>query len=125
LLSKEFVGEQKKKLESRLKEVGEEIEYVGERTADGHWRPRFVDWGDDAASGNIGDEWTETAGEQAQFEERLAVLKSLLNIKTNIENALERIDSGTYGRCSNCDRFIERERLEVIPEADTCIKCQD
>lgn len=37
--------------------------------------------------------------------------------------ALQRIENGTYGTCSNCGTQIRRERLEVRPVATRCIDC--
>jgi DnaK suppressor protein len=42
----------------------------------------------------------------------------------HIQNALERIDLGTYGRCEMCEGVIPKARLEVLPYATMCIKCQ-
>lgn len=39
-----------------------------------------------------------------------------------IEAALQRIDSGTYGRCERCGNEIEPERLEAIPWATLCLE---
>lgn len=41
-----------------------------------------------------------------------------------LEAALERIGKGSYGRCADCGREIEYERLEVAPTAMRCIDCQ-
>jgi RNA polymerase-binding protein DksA len=41
-----------------------------------------------------------------------------------IVDALERIDSGTYGLCENCGQMIFRERLKAVPHARFCIECQ-
>jgi RNA polymerase-binding transcription factor len=40
-----------------------------------------------------------------------------------VEEALERLEAGTYGACRNCGRPIVKERLEAIPWAQTCIEC--
>lgn len=40
-----------------------------------------------------------------------------------IENALERIEDGTYGICLECDGKILKARLNAIPYAPFCIKC--
>jgi RNA polymerase-binding transcription factor len=40
-----------------------------------------------------------------------------------VEEALERLEAGTYGACRNCGRPIAKERLEAIPWAPTCIEC--
>lgn len=42
----------------------------------------------------------------------------------SIENALERIRQGTYGRCDVCTGKIPLARLNALPYATTCIDCQ-
>jgi DnaK suppressor protein len=42
-----------------------------------------------------------------------------------IENALRRMEEGTYGRCANCGRTIHLMRLEAVPWARFCIDCQE
>jgi DnaK suppressor protein len=37
--------------------------------------------------------------------------------------ALDRLKSGTYGRCVGCKRVIPFARLEILPETQTCIGC--
>ncbi len=41
-----------------------------------------------------------------------------------IDDALRRIDEGKYGICENCGEEIPKERLEAIPYARLCVKCQ-
>jgi DnaK suppressor protein len=41
-----------------------------------------------------------------------------------IDAALARLDAGTYGRCTSCQREISFERLEARPWAALCIDCQ-
>jgi len=40
-----------------------------------------------------------------------------------IEKALERIKSGDYGYCANCDEEISFGRLDLNPVVQSCIKC--
>jgi DnaK suppressor protein len=42
-----------------------------------------------------------------------------------IENALGRMDEGSYGRCANCGQSIAVQRLEAVPWARFCIDCQE
>ncbi len=42
-----------------------------------------------------------------------------------IENALRRMDEGSYGRCANCGQTINILRLEAVPWARFCIDCQE
>ncbi len=37
--------------------------------------------------------------------------------------ALQRLDAGTYGRCTACGNRIEPARLAAIPEAAECFEC--
>lgn len=41
-----------------------------------------------------------------------------------INDALRRIDQGTYGRCEGCGAEIDPARLEILPYATLCIKCK-
>jgi DnaK suppressor protein len=43
----------------------------------------------------------------------------------NIEEALSRINDRTYGFCVNCDDEIGPRRLEAVPWAAMCVKCQE
>ena len=42
---------------------------------------------------------------------------------TDINEALERIEAGTYGRCVSCDNPIPDERREAVPWAALCVRC--
>lgn len=41
-----------------------------------------------------------------------------------IDEALARLDAGTYGLCTDCGRPIPAERLEAVPAAATCLDCR-
>ena len=42
-----------------------------------------------------------------------------------IEEALARIDKGTYGVCRDCGEQIAEPRLHAIPWTRVCIKCKE
>lgn len=42
---------------------------------------------------------------------------------SNIENALYKIEQGTYGVCEQCHMDIDEERLDIIPETTLCSCC--
>ncbi len=42
-----------------------------------------------------------------------------------IDNALKRIEEGTYDRCEVCGGRIPKRRLEVVPYATMCVKCAE
>jgi DnaK suppressor protein len=43
---------------------------------------------------------------------------------TSMDEAMLRLDEGTYGTCTDCGAEIEEERLKVMPFAFCCVKCQ-
>ena len=43
----------------------------------------------------------------------------------NIKQALERLQQGSFGECAACGGDIELKRLETIPWASYCVKCQE
>ncbi|MBK9373779.1 MAG: TraR/DksA family transcriptional regulator [Holophagales bacterium] len=42
-----------------------------------------------------------------------------------IEQALLRIDQGTYGVCVHCQGVVQDKRLEAVPWARHCLECQE
>lgn len=43
----------------------------------------------------------------------------------NVKAALQRIEDGTYGVCLHCEEEISPKRLEAVPWAPFCIRCQE
>lgn len=41
-----------------------------------------------------------------------------------VENALHKLEKGTYGSCDRCRRTINPARLQAIPYAPYCVECQ-
>jgi RNA polymerase-binding transcription factor DksA len=41
----------------------------------------------------------------------------------DIEDAKIRINNGKYGICTECETEIDKERLEILPQANLCIEC--
>lgn len=41
-----------------------------------------------------------------------------------IERALAKIATGSFGVCEDCDEDILLKRLQIVPEARLCAKCQ-
>lgn len=42
-----------------------------------------------------------------------------------VNEALERIEDGSYGLCIFCKKSIPATRLKAIPHVQTCLKCQE
>lgn len=48
--------------------------------------------------------------------------QKLLN---EIEDAIKKVDDGTFGLCEECNKPIAVKRLNAVPYARCCIKCQE
>jgi DnaK suppressor protein len=46
------------------------------------------------------------------------------HVLTAINDALQRIEDGTFGTCGRCGQIIAEERLEAIPYVNRCIDCK-
>ncbi len=42
-----------------------------------------------------------------------------------IDEALQKIEDGTYGKCEICGAKISVQRLKAVPYAKLCIKCKE
>ncbi len=54
----------------------------------------------------------------------LALLEMRNRMKRSVDQALLRLDEGSYGNCEDCGGEIEEKRLMAMPFAQLCIKCQ-
>jgi len=67
-------------------------------------------------------------GDAAQVSEqrdvRFATHERLARRVNQLTAALERLDRDDYGRCTICGQDIHPDRLIAIPEASTCVACQ-
>jgi len=43
---------------------------------------------------------------------------------SEIDEALERVESGRYGLCERCGEPIPKPRLNAVPHARNCVECQ-
>jgi DnaK suppressor protein len=53
----------------------------------------------------------------------VAVKKTLQDTLVKIKHSLQSLAAGNYGKCENCGKKIEPERLEAVPTATLCISC--
>ena len=57
------------------------------------------------------------------------VLVQSMNINaqvlSDVREALTRLGNGEYGVCEDCDEAISPRRLQAIPWARVCVKCQE
>jgi len=64
---------------------------------------------------------------QQSHEEWIFLNRNTLEIKLlrEVEAAIRRIEQGTYGVCHECEEPISPKRLDALPWAKYCVKCQE
>jgi DnaK suppressor protein len=58
-------------------------------------------------------------------ENDLQVASAEGRLLLEINEAITRLADGTYGKCENCAKPIDPHRLDVVPHARLCLKCQE
>jgi DnaK suppressor protein len=67
----------------------------------------------------------ENAEAHAARESLFASGERLAARAQQLVQAIERVEAGTYGACVECGNPIGVARLRAIPEATTCVSCQE
>ncbi len=71
----------------------------------------------------VGDE-ADLAAEDSQRELSLLFTNREKDKLRAVEEALQKLEEGTYGQCERCGRDIQAGRLKVMPLAKYCVECQ-
>lgn len=67
----------------------------------------------------------DTDGVPPSGYEREQAISAVLDSRlADIDNALSRLQNGTYGVCADCGAQIPPRRLEALPFATLCVQCQ-
>ena len=116
ILDKETVALIKKQLQDEKERVFTEIKSIsGNGESETKQTIKFPDFG------NKND---ENAQEIDQYSTNIATEKVLESTLRDIENALKRIEKGTYGVCKYCGKNIGKKRMQARPVASACVECK-
>ena len=66
----------------------------------------------------------DVASDTYDRELSLNIASSEQKVLYQIEEALKRVDEGSYGRCLDCNKPVPQTRLKAVPYAALCIACQ-
>jgi RNA polymerase-binding protein DksA len=69
---------------------------------------------------HIGDAATITLNREMDY----SLEDNAGHVLAAIDEALKKIDDGTFGTCARCGKPIAQERLEAMPYATKCIDCK-
>ena len=75
-------------------------------------------------SDGMASDQADDADALSEAERNRALTTHTQRLLTQVDEALARMDAGTYGICTNCGRPIAPARLMALPWATLCIDCQ-
>jgi RNA polymerase-binding transcription factor DksA len=78
----------------------------------------------DRTSGGPDDDAADVASDIYEREKALALIHTLEEKLVSLAHALDKVKAGGYGKCEKCGEPIDPDRLEVVPEAKLCVRCQ-
>jgi len=78
---------------------------------------------DDTVKTEVGDIY-DLASNERDRELNLLISDRERDKLLQIEDAIKRIDDGSYGICEECESPIPKERLLIMPFARLCVNCQ-
>jgi DnaK suppressor protein len=112
-MDQQTVGRLRERLETERGELRRQLDDLGaRRDAEGIEDPDLDEGFADAG---------QAAAERANL---LTLVRSLRDTLRDVEQALDRMDAGSYGRCERCGQPIDEERLEALPAARLCMACK-
>jgi len=74
--------------------------------------------------GSKSGDWIDQSSQESDLHVRLALKQTDSKLLRAIDEAIHRIDQGTYGICMECENEIAPARLEAVPWTRVCIDCK-
>ena len=109
----------KKLILKRKDEILENIKHISEDTLKKSQKD---------ASGDISGytyHMADVATDTYDREFSLGLASNERNLLYELDDALKKIDEGTFGICEECKSLITKTRLKALPYARLCVKCQE
>jgi DnaK suppressor protein len=115
-MDKTFIAEMKMRLLQQQIDLRQQVEDSSRQgtTTDDDPNTRFPQYG-------ISQD--DNALEVSDYQDNISVQHGLQAELDQIDLALQKIEQGTYGICSNCNQVIPKDRLMIFPAATTCVSC--
>ena len=121
-MTKKLLKELKEKLDKQKAEIEVHLQKFAteDKKLKGDWDTRYPKF-----NGGAGSQILEDAADQVEEYVTLLPLEHNLELRLqSINEALEKIKKGKYGKCEKCGKKISGDRLKIYPEAKDCGKCE-
>lgn len=109
---KKMLLQERARIHEEMESVEQDISYDDTRTG----QSELADYDQHPA---------DAATDTFMKERDLAIVDSFRETIGRIDEALGKLERGTYGECDRCGREIPAERLDAVPHAIYCVECQD
>jgi RNA polymerase-binding protein DksA len=77
-----------------------------------------------SSTDGAGDDQADAGSKTFEREQEQSIAANRRDLITQIQHAVERIDSGTYGFCESCGKPIPKARLKAFPAATLDVACK-
>ncbi|RJP29818.1 MAG: hypothetical protein C4533_02180 [Candidatus Omnitrophota bacterium] len=117
--SKKDIAVFKKLILNRKEEILEGIKHISEDTLKKSQKD---------ASGDISGytyHMADVATDNYDREFSLGLASNERHVLYELDDALKRMEEGTFGVCQSCKTTISKTRLKAVPYAKLCVKCQE
>ena len=74
--------------------------------------------------GSKSGDWIDHSSQESDLHVRLALKQTDSKLLRAIEEAILRMDQGTYGICTDCENEIPNVRLDAVPWTRVCVDCK-
>jgi RNA polymerase-binding protein DksA len=116
-LTKREMDEFRRLLEVERQRLSDELEAIEEHL------PEVENISVDA-SGGYDEDLADVASDTFEREKGMAIENSVNELLQQVEEALGRLEDGSFGICEICEQPIHPDRLRALPYARLCINCK-
>src|ERR1044071_1837385 len=78
-----------------------------------------------AEPGSKSGDWIDQSSQESDLHVRLALKQTDSKLLRAIEEAIHRLDQGSYGICMDCENEIPSPRLDAVPWTRVCVNCKE
>jgi len=110
------------KYRTKLLEVREDLEKEIRRTENQH--DQREGFHVNVADEDFDEQGGDAASETVERSRVMAIIGNLRDMLDSVNEALNKLDQGTYGKCDVCGKQIPKKRLDALPHATMCIDCR-
>jgi DnaK suppressor protein len=70
-------------------------------------------------------DWVDHSSQENDLHVNLALKQTDTKLLRAIDEALQRVEQGTFGICMDCEEPIAEARLDAVPWTRVCIDCKE